>query len=415
MCDANHVKKVARIVADTYRSGRKLAVVVSAMGESTDELIELAGRVNSDPDPRELDVLLATGEQVSIAMLALALQSLGLKARSFTGPQAGIITDDTHGFARIKTVQASRIEESLLKGEIAVVAGFQGMNRKSELTTLGRGGSDTTAVALAAALKAECCDIYTDVNGIYTSDPRRVGNARRLHAVSYEEMLALASLGAQVLNARSVELAMKKQVPVRLRSTFEPEDTGTLVTNRSLAPEYQICGVACDNNRLSMRLVLGQNFSTAETCDLDLGRQEKIGRLICQLEEIGIAKSAVVCKKSDGLNISEILLSCESRIARQVQAILAGALSEFPASQLRVETAVAAISLIGNGVHADKQVLKDLLQTLSSAEIPVSMLTADKLSISALVPERFKDDAVSIVHDHFCRDSRVLANNSSLN
>jgi aspartate kinase len=404
--DSKHIQKAARIVADAYREGKELTVVVSAMGDSTDELIKLAGEVSSSySDPRELDVLLGTGEQVSIAMLSLALHELGLKARSFTGPQAGILTDETHGFARIKTVQPSRIETSLRRGEIAVVAGFQGMTRSSELTTLGRGGSDTTAVALAAALKAECCDIYTDVDGIYSTDPRTVGTARRLRVISYEEMLALASAGAQVLNARSVELALKNNVPIRLRSTFAPDDTGTLVTKRELAPEYQVCGVACDSNRISLKVTFSQSFATGETADYGDLSQTKVESLLQELEQLGILRKALFLRKADGINFSELEFTCEKRIARQVQSTLNSALSEFPGSKLTVDTGIARISLIGNAVHADEHLLSELVSTLSQAEIPMSMLSSDEISISAIVPDKCKDEAVRKVHARFCQES----------
>lgn len=406
--DTEHIKRVARIIADAHREGKEIIVVVSAMGDTTDQLIELAHELSIHPDPRELDVLLATGEQVSIALLAMALQSFGLKARSFTGPQAGILTDETHGFARIKTVQPSRVESSLRRGEIAIVAGFQGMNRSSELTTLGRGGSDTTAVALAAALKAECCDIYTDVDGVYTTDPRTVGQARKLRAISYQEMLALASAGAQVLNARSVELAMKNNVPVRLRSTFVPGDSGTLVTNKELAPQYQICGIACDGDRISMRLILSQNFSANGARILDEDRETRINTLIERLENIGVSSNTISRLKADSINTSEIEFTCESRISRNAQSILSGSLHEFPDSQIKLDTGVARISIIGNGVHADLELRNDLLSILKQADIPVSMLTTDTLSLSAVVPDKFKDEAVRQVHARFCQETPLI-------
>jgi len=403
--DSKHIQKAARIVAEAYREGKELTVVVSAMGDSTDELIKLAGEVSASyADPRELDVLLGTGEQVSIAMLSLALHKLGLKARSFTGPQAGILTDEAHGFARIKTVQPSRIETSLRRGEIAVVAGFQGMTRSSELTTLGRGGSDTTAVALAAALKAECCDIYTDVDGIYSTDPRTVSTARKLRVISYEEMLALASAGAQVLNARSVELALKHNVPIRLRSTFVPEDTGTLVTKRELAPECQVCGVACDSNRIALKVAFSQSFASGETADYGDLSQTKVESLLQELEQLGIGRKSLFLRTADGINFSELEFTCEKRLARQVQSTLNSALGEMAGSKLSVDTGIARISLIGNAVQADELLLSELVSTLSQAEIPMSMLSSDEISISAIVPDKFKDEAVRKVHARFCQE-----------
>lgn len=394
--DSEHIQKVARIVANTYREGKELVVVVSAMGDRTDELISLASQISSNPDPRELDVLLATGEQVSISLLALALQNLGLKARSFTGPQAGILTDDTHSFARIKTVHPTRIEASLRAGEIAVVAGFQGMTRSSELTTLGRGGSDTTAVALAAALKAECCDIYTDVDGVYTTDPRAVAQARRLRAISYEEMLSLSSHGAQVLNARSVELAMKNKVAIRLRSTFAPQDTGTLVSTRELTPDYQICGVACDSARVYAQL----SFDPDAKNEFEKLAQQT---LIEQLDHIGVSKRNIQLRATETATVFTI--NCEKRILRSVNSLLDETRTKLPDGQLVVDSNAASISLVGKSIGSDRTLSADLLKTLDNANIAVSMLCSDELSISAIVPGQLKDRAIRAVHDRFCQET----------
>src|SRR4030095_8518048 len=215
--DVNRIRKAAEIAVRAAAEGHEVTTVVSAMGQTTDQLIRLAEQVTPDPHPRELDMLLVTGEQVSIALMSMAIQSLGGQDRSFTGAQAGIITEHNHGLARIKEIRSEGLEASLARGEIAVVAGFQGTAENNEITTLGRGGSDTTAVALAGALAADRCDIYTDVNGVYTADPRMFPEARRLSSLSYEEMLELALAGAQVMNARSVELAMDTHVPLRVR------------------------------------------------------------------------------------------------------------------------------------------------------------------------------------------------------
>src|SRR5882762_8401652 len=228
VADAEKIANVARRVVASA-SGNQLVVVVSAMGKTTDGLLALARQIAPAPDPREMDMLLSTGEQVTVALLAMALQSLGVKARSFTGPQIGMRTDHTHTQARITQIDADRVRRALDAGEIAVVAGFQGLSDQDEITTLGRGGSDLTAVALAAALKADVCEIYTDVDGVYTADPNIVPDARKLARVAYDEMLEMASLGAKVLQARSVEFAKKYGVAVHVRSTFK-SDRGTLVT-----------------------------------------------------------------------------------------------------------------------------------------------------------------------------------------
>ena len=230
VADAPKIMNVARRVAENA-PGNQMIVVVSAMGKTTDGLLTLARQISTTPDLREMDMLLSTGEQVTIALLALALQSLGLKARSFTGPQVGMRTDHSHTQARITQIDTDRVRRALDAGDVAVVAGFQGLSDEDEITTLGRGGSDLTAVALAAALKADVCEIYTDVDGVYTADPNVVPDARKLARVAYDEMLELASLGAKVLQTRSVEFARKYGVTVHVRSTFRP-DPGTLVTRR---------------------------------------------------------------------------------------------------------------------------------------------------------------------------------------
>src|SRR5262247_924420 len=254
VADAEKIMNVARRVA-ACAPGNQMVVVVSAMGKTTDGLLSLARQITSTPDLREMDMLLSTGEQVTIALLALALQSLGLKARSFTGPQVGMRTDHSHTQARITQIDADRVRRALDLGEVAVVAGFQGLSDEDEITTLGRGGSDLTAVALAAALKADVCEIYTDVDGVYTADPNIVPDARKLPRVAYDEMLEMASLGAKVLQARSVEFAKKYGVTVHVRSTFKP-GPGTLVTREESGMEQVVVtGITHDRSQAKISLL----------------------------------------------------------------------------------------------------------------------------------------------------------------
>src|ERR1700752_1896146 len=254
VADAEKIKGVARRIADSA-VGHQVVVVVSAMGKATDSLVGLAHTVAPTPDPRELDMLLATGEQVTIALLAMALQGLGFKARSFTGAQAGLRTDRAHTQARITRITAERVRGALDAGAIAVVAGFQGASDADEITTLGRGGSDLTAVALAAALKADVCEIYTDVDGVYTADPNIVPDARKLARIAYDEMLEMASLGAKVLQTRSVEFAKKYAVTVHVRSTFRP-DAGTLVTKEESGMEQAVVtGVTHDRSQAKISIL----------------------------------------------------------------------------------------------------------------------------------------------------------------
>src|SRR2546426_7958753 len=255
VADPEKIKNVARRVAESAAPDHRMVVVVSAMGKTTDGLLALASAITSNPDPREMDMLLATGEQVTVGLLAMALQSLGRPACSFTGPQVGLYTDEVHTMARIKRITAERISGALDAGKIAVVAGFQGMTEQGDITTLGRGGSDLTGVALAAALKADVCEIFTDVDGVYTADPNVVPDARKLARVSYDEMLEMASLGAKVLQSRSVEFAKKYGVSVHVRSTFKA-DPGTLVTREdSGMEEAVVTSVTHDRNQAKVSIL----------------------------------------------------------------------------------------------------------------------------------------------------------------
>lgn len=400
--DANKLRHVAEIVVREAAAGNQVAVVVSAMGHTTDQLISLADSVSDEQSAREMDMLLATGEQVSIALLAMAIQSMGGKARSFTGAQAGIITDSTHGSARIQEVRTEAIEASLNAGEIAVVAGFQGVSEDGAITTLGRGGSDTTAVALAAALKVDWCDIYTDVNGVYTADPRAVEKARRLEVISYEEMLELSAAGAQVLNARAVELAMNTQVAIRLRSTFEPEDEGTLVTHKFLAPEYTVCGIACDTNQSSFKVRVTRPAAFAPNEDTPTPYLEAVGQLFHQLHELGIMTDNVTLIGKENGAAPELLFTCEKRNSRRVQAVIESMDEELGNPEVLVDSNIASISVIGSGLSCRRGLVAAIFDTLCNASIPIRMLTTGDIRVTALVPEQFRKEAVNHIHEKFC-------------
>lgn len=410
--DIDHIRRVAKIIVRAAEEGNQVATVVSAMGHTTDHLISLAEQVNADASPREMDMLLATGEQVSIALLSMAVQALGAKARSFTGAQAGIITDSTHGAARIKEIATGPLEECLGRGEIAIVAGFQGIAPVGEITTLGRGGSDTTAVALAAALKSGTCDIYTDVNGVYTADPRYLPGARRLPALSYEEMLELSTSGAQVLNSRSVELAMNTQVAIRLRSTFEPDDVGTLITHRFDAPEYTICGIACDTSQTSFRLKL--SASDLRGCESEPAIKDLQGvtELFQRFNESGIAfNSVTLLGKSQG-SVAELVFTTEKRQAHKAEAVIARLRQALGEPEVIVDADIARISVVGCGLNSQKEVVTAITDTLCSKSIPIQMLTAGDIRVTALVPDRFKREAVEHIHERFLAcppvDTRVF-------
>lgn len=394
VADVQRIRKAAEIAVAAAAEGNEVATVVSAMGHTTDHLISLAEQVTQQPDPRELDMLLTTGEQQSIALMSMAIQSLGGQARSFTGGQAGIITEHRHGFARIREVRPDAVESSLKRGEIAVVAGFQGVSDHNELTTLGRGGSDTTAVALASALNAERCDIYTDVNGVYTADPRLLNDARKLSAVSYEEMLELASAGAQVMNARSVELAMDSQVAVRVRSTFEPHDLGTLITHHLVSPEYTICGIACDMSHASLYL-------TTPMVDGSHSQLEGISGLFTRLKELSIVTDMVMLLAREDEPSQELAFTVEKKSLARVQSIIEALDSELGHPRLSVDTDIARISVIGRGLTARPAVVADIFESLFTAAIPVQMVATGDIKVSALVPAKHARDAVRVIHNRF--------------
>jgi aspartate kinase len=448
--DAKKLRHAAEIVVKEAAAGNQVVVVVSAMGRTTDQLISLADSIADEQSARELDMLLATGEQVSIALLTMAIQQLGGRARSFTGAQAGIITDEVHGSARIKEVRAESLAHCLQRSEIAVVAGFQGITESGEITTLGRGGSDTTAVALAAALKAEWCDIYTDVNGVYTADPHAVAKARRLEAISYEEMLELSAAGAKVLNARAVELAMNTQVPIRLRSTFEPEDEGTLVTHKFLAPEYTVCGIACDTSHTSFNVKVtralpdtGNGHNGHENGDGDGhsngnahkghhnggGHHNRIGNVIAdgkgigngngsdgtsapyleamgflfrRLHDLGITTDNVTLIGKENGAAPELVFTCEKRNTRRVQAIIESMNDELGKPEVSVDSTLARISVIGSGLSCRRGLVAAIFDTLCNASIPIRMLTTGDIRVTALVPEQFRKEAVNQIHEKFC-------------
>lgn len=400
--DVDHLRNVAKIIAKAYNEGNQVVAVVSAMGTTTDNLIAMADEINPDASDREMDMLLATGEQVSIALLTMAVQSLGLKVRSFTGAQAGIIVDGVYGSARIKEIRTAALESCLARGEIAIVAGFQGITESGEICTLGRGGSDTTAVALAAALKSETCDIYTDVNGVYTVDPRAYSGARKLEVVSFEEMLEMAAAGAQVLNARSVELGMNMQVPIRLRSTFEPDDPGTLVTHRQHAPDYVVCGIACDTNRVAFTLKLSSRLVRRINSDSSVHYLEGISRLFQSLNAQSILTDMVTLLGRDNETAPELIFTVDKRAARKVEQTIHELNEELGYPEVTIDSDIARISVVGSGLSCRRGVVAAIFDTLCNASIPVQMLTTGDIRVTALVPASYKNEAITRIHERFC-------------
>jgi len=364
-------------------------VVLSAMSGETDRLLALAHRVSPKPDERELDLLLSTGERVTIALLAMALRERGYAARSFTGRQVGIVTDDVHTRARIERVAADRVRDALAEDVIPVVAGFQGINEKSDVTTLGRGGSDTTAVALAAALKADRCDIYTDVDGVYTTDPNIVPTASRLDKISYEEMLEMASLGAKVLQTRSVEFAMKYLVPVRVLSSFTDAPTGTLVTKEDRDMEQVVVsGVTYDRNQAKITL---------------LGVPDRPG--IAARLFGGIAKEDIIVDmiiqniSQEGL--TDISFTVPRADAKKAVSLVSTLVREIGANDVQLTEDIAKVSIVGVGMRSHSGVAATMFETLAREGINIMMISTSEIKISCVVDAKYTELAVRALHEAF--------------
>jgi aspartate kinase len=387
VADAEKIQNVARRVAESAAE-HQMVVVVSAMGKTTDGLLTLAHQVASTPDPRELDMLLATGEQVTIALLAMALQMRGIRARSFTGVQAGIRTDRAHSAARIIQITPERVRGALDAGEIAVVAGFQGLSEAEEITTLGRGGSDLTAVALAAALKADVCEIYTDVDGVYTADPNVVADARKLSRVAYDEMLEMASLGAKVLQARSVEFAKKYGVTVHVRSTFKP-DPGTLVTREEDGMEEAVVtGITHDRSqsKISLLRVPDRPGIAAQVFGAVAARNIVVDMIVQNISRDGYTDISFTVPRGDHARASAAL----EEIARQVGA-----------SGIARDERVAKVSIVGVGMRSHSGVASHMFGALSKEGINIQMISTSEIAVSCVIEEKYAELAVRALHDAF--------------
>ena len=388
VADPEKIKNVARRVADYIAQGHRLVVVVSAMGKTTDGLVSLAGAITPAPDPREMDMLLATGEQVTIGLLAMALQSLGHPASSFTGPQVGLVTDSAHTRARIKRITAERINRALDAGRVAVVAGFQGATEDGDITTLGRGGSDLTGVALAAALKADVCEIFTDVDGVYTADPNVVPDARKLPRISYDEMLEMAALGAKVLQARSVEFAKKYQVPVHVRSTFKP-DPGTLVTREDHSMEdVVVTGITHDRGqaKVSILRVPDRPGIAAQVFGAVGDRNVVVDMIVQNISRDGYTDISFTVPRSD---------HGRARIALEEIA------REVGAAGVAHDERVAKVSIVGVGMRSHSGVAARMFRALARHGINIQMISTSEIKIAVVIDEKFVELAVRELHKAF--------------
>jgi aspartate kinase len=400
VADAAGVKRVAQRIVDAKRAGNDVVVVVSAMGDTTDELIDLAQEVSPLPAGRELDMLLTAGERISMALLAMAIGNLGQEAQSFTGSQAGVITDSAHGKAKIIDVTPSRIEKALAAGAVAIVAGFQGVSQDTkDITTLGRGGSDTTAVALAAALHADVCEIYSDVDGVFTADPRIVPTARKRDQVSYEEMLEMAACGAKILHLRCVEYARRYDMPIHVRSSFSKK-TGTWIADDAKVENMEqaiIAGVAHDRSEAKITVV---------------GVPDKVGeaaRIFEALSDAQINLDMIVQNVSAAAtNLTDISFTLPRDDGQVAMAALAALKDTIGYDSLLYDDRIGKVSLIGAGMRSHPGVTAKFFAALASSGVNIEMISTSEIRISVIVDESQVDDAVTATHTAFDLDSHEV-------
>ncbi len=389
---AERIGQVADKVNDWRKRGNDLVVVVSAMSGETNRLIELANQVSDSPVPRELDVLLSTGEQVTIALLTMALEQRGCSARSYTGSQVHILTDSAHNKARIREIDDRRIHADLCAGRVVVVAGFQGADEHGNITTLGRGGSDTTAVALAAALKADECQIYTDVDGVYTTDPRVVPNARRLDRITFEEMLEMASLGSKVLQIRSVSFAGRYNVPLRVLSSFE-EGEGTLITY--------------EEEQMEDVLISGIAFNRDEAKLTVLGVPDTPGiahKLLGPIASANIEVDMIVQNIAPDGATTDFTFTVHRNDYKRAMSILEATARELGAREVSGDNRIVKISLVGVGMRSHAGIASTMFEALAREGINIRMISTSEIKISVVVDEKYLELGVRALHDAFHLD-----------
>ncbi len=387
---AERIKSVARRVARWKAKGHQLVVVVSAMAGETNRLIALARELQAHPDPRELDVMVSTGEQVTIALLSMALTELGVKARSYTGGQVRITTDSAHTKARIVSIDEMRLRGDLAEGTVAVVAGFQGMDAAGNITTLGRGGSDTTGVALAAALKADECQIYTDVDGVYTADPRIVPEARRLRTVTFEEMLEMASLGSKVLQIRSVEFAGRYRVKLRVLSSFEEEGEGTLITFE-------------DEPNMEQASISGIAFNRDEAKITILGVPDRPGIAYQILGPVGDGNVDVdmIVQNVSHDGMTDFSFTVHRSDFQKTLKILEPVVKHIKARGVESGDKIAKVSVVGVGMRSHAGIASTMFRTLAEEGINIEMISTSEIKISVVIDEKYTELAVRVLHKAF--------------
>ena len=394
VADAERIEAVADNIESEILAGNKVTVVLSAMGDSTDDLIKLAKEINPEPDLREYDALVSTGEQISVALLAMALLKRGIKGKSYTAYQLGIKTNSSHSRARILDVEVSKITSELNEGVVPVITGFQGMNESGDITTLGRGGSDTTGVALAAALDADECQIYTDVDGIFTTDPRVYDKARLLKEVSFEEMLELSSSGAKVLQLRAVEYASKFNLPIRVLSSFN-EGEGTLVQE--------------EKNIMERPIVSGISSIDSEAKLTIRGVPDIPGvaaKILSPISEAGIEVDVIV-QNIGADNTTDFTFTVNKDDTKQAEEILKKTSTTLGGGLIDVDDDIAKISIVGRGMRAHAGVASKMFQALAKSEINISMITTSEIKISVVIKKSEMTKAVAALHDAFDLDKEL--------
>lgn len=388
VADAERVFNVAGRIIEDYKKGNDVIVVVSAQGDTTDDLIEKAREINPDsPSKREMDMLLSAGEQISVSLLAMAIEKLGCPVKSLLGWQAGFETDSNYGAARIKRVNTERIRKEIDKKNIVIVAGFQGLNKYDDITTLGRGGSDTSAVAIASAMHADLCQIYTDVDGVYTADPRKVKKARKMDEISYDEMLELAAMGAQVLNNRSVEMAKKYNVELEVLSSLEVKP-GTVVKEKVKMEKTLIKGVAKDDNVARMSII---------GLDDTPGVAFKIFNKLAQFK----VNVDIILQSVGRDNTKDITFTVPKDQAKQAVSAIEALKDIINYKEISVKEDISKISIVGAGMESHPGVASKMFEALYDAGININMISTSEIKISVLIDSKYADTAVSAVHDAF--------------
>ncbi len=388
VADAQKIKRVAQKAIEAKKMGQDVVVTVSAMGHTTDELIELSKSISSAPSRREMDMLLSTGEQVSIALLAIAIEALGFEAVSLTGGQAGIFTDDIYAEAKILAIDTKRIFKELKNNKIVIIAGFQGLNECGDITTLGRGGSDTTAVAVASALDANYCEIYTDVSGVYTTDPNIVSNAKKISAVSYDEMLELASSGAKVLHLRAVEFAKKHGVVVHVRSSFNNTE-GTWIMNIDKEMEQAVVsGVSYDENQVKISVfgIPDKPGIAARLFDAFASKNINVDMIVQNVGEGGIAAISFTIKNEDLLNAQKVIQDIKDKLEIK---------------EIAIDPEIAKVSIVGAGMKTHPGVAAKMFSCLGDHGINIEMISTSPIIISCVIRKQKAKEAIRVIHECF--------------